>query len=110
MESHTVDINVFRKALEFISVHVQQDIQLKTIEVFLYIATHENCSIIEVQEALSLNTGSSSRNVSIWTRRRYDRKPGLDYVESVIDDHDQRFKKLILTPKGRDFFNMLKGV
>lgn len=105
-------MNMFEltKALDFISDNTDEELQLQTLRVFLFVATRGGCSQKDIEERLNLTSSSVSRNVSYWTERRFDRKIGLDFIERTEDNYDRRYKKLCLTQKGQEFFNKLKSI
>lgn len=103
-----MDINLFGKAISHISKEVDGELQLQTLRTFIFIAQRGNCTQKDVENELGVTNASASRNVSYWTDRRFDRRPGLGFVERVEDEYDRRFKILKLTTKGREFFEQLR--
>lgn len=97
----------FSRALDFIAKEIGGEVQVTTLKVFLYIAERGTCQQREVEEGLKLTNATTSRNVSFWTERRFDRAEGLRFVDRVSDDYDRRIRNLSLTPKGRDFYDKL---
>ena len=105
-----MDINLLTKAITHISKNIDSELQLQTLRAFLFIAQRGSCSQKDVENELGITNASASRNVSYWTDRRFDRKPGLGFVERVEDEYDRRYKTLTLTLKGRDFFEQLRSL
>lgn len=105
-----MDTNVLARSIEHISKNIDPELQLQTLRAFLFVAQRGSCTQKDVEMALGISNASASRNVSYWTDRRFDRKPGLGFVERVEDDHDRRFKALKLTPKGKAFYEQLRGL
>jgi DNA-binding MarR family transcriptional regulator len=105
-----MNLNMFNKALELLSSDVDADIQLQTVRVLLFVAIRGSCTQKDVEIELQTNNASTSRNVSYWTDRRFDKKPGMGFIIRVEDANDRRFKVLTLTKKGQAFIEKLKGV
>lgn len=105
-----MDINIFNRALEFIGDTADKELPLNILRTFLFIAQRGACTQKELERHLGLTNSTASRNVSYWTDRRFDRKPGLGFLMRVEDPHDRRFRTVTLTNKGREFYERLKGV
>lgn len=97
------------KHLELFS-KIDSEIQLQTILCLLYVARKGECMQRDVEIELGLTNGSASRNISYWTDRRFDRKPGIGFIERTENDYDRRFKLLRLTPEGKQFMKQLEGL
>lgn len=89
---------------------VDTELQLQTLRCFLFVAARGTCSQKDLELSLGLTNASASRNISYWTDRRFDRKPGKGFIERVEDDYDRRFKTLTLTKKGKDFLAKLREI
>lgn len=87
---------------------VDSELQLQTLRCFLFVASRGTCSQRDLEISLKLTNASASRNISYWTDRRFDRRPGKDFIERVEDEYDRRFKVLTLTKKGKEFLNKLR--
>lgn len=94
--------------LDKISNDVDPDIQLTTLRTFLFVASRGTCTQKDVEHYLQTNNASTSRNVSYWTDRRFDRTPGMDFIKREEDDYDRRMRNLTLTKKGQTFYNRIK--
>lgn len=103
-----MDMNEFRNSLELFS-EIDPEMQLPTMLTFLYVAGMGSCTQKEVEEALGLSNAASSRNVSYWTHRRFDRRPGVGFIKREEDENDRRYKMITLTPAGRVFYAKLTG-
>jgi DNA-binding MarR family transcriptional regulator len=103
-----VDLGLFSRAVELLREKVDTDLQLTTLAALLFVAERGTVSQKELEEALGVNNASASRNVSYWTHRRHDRKPGMGFIDRRVDDHDQRYRKLTLTKAGEEFARKLK--
>ncbi len=104
-----MSIHNFTAALELLSGEVAEDLQVNTLRTFMFIAGRGECSQKDVEAFLKTSNATTSRNVSYWTDRRFDRQPGAGFVERTIDDHDQRNRILKLTKRGVSFYAKLKG-
>jgi len=98
------------RALELISNRVGGDISLLNLQTFLFIAQRGKCTQKDVEVELKVSNAAVSRNVSIWTDRRYDRNPGVKFVEGVQNDYDRRIRELTLTSLGKEFYKELVEV
>jgi hypothetical protein len=94
--------------LAWVSEEVEPELQLSTLRAFIFVATREKCTQSDVEHHLQTTNGSASRNVSFWTDRRADRKPGKDFIMRQEDDYDRRYKVLTLTRKGKAFWEKMK--
>jgi DNA-binding MarR family transcriptional regulator len=88
---------------------VDPEIQLQTILAFLYVARREKCTQKDVELELGMTNAAASRNISYWTDRRFDRKPGVGFIDRKEDDQDRRFKQLQLTARGQSFYEKITG-
>lgn len=109
-DSEMTDANQLARTLAFISKTLEYDVPLPALQAFLYIATNTGCSQKDVELGLGLTNASASRNVSLWTDRRFDRKPGFGFVNRDFDPYDQRYRILTLTETGRQFYEQIKGL
>lgn len=89
---------------------VDSQIQIQTLKCLLYVAARGQCSQKDLEVTLGMTNASASRNISYWTERRFDRKPGKGFIERVEDEYDRRFKSLTLTKKGKAFMQRLKEI
>ena len=94
--------------LEWIAQEIEPDIQLGTLRAFLFVAERGACKQNEVEQHLKSTNASTSRNISYWTDRRFDRKPGKNFIKREEDDYDRRMRNLTLTKKGQAFYDQLK--
>ena len=94
--------------VEFLRNEIDQDLQLNTLQAFLFVGQRGSCTQKELEDALGGSNASASRNVAYWTDRRFDRKPGMDFIRREEDDYDRRFKRLTLTRKGAAFWKKLQ--
>lgn len=94
--------------LEWIGDEVTDEVQINTLRAFLFVASRGGCVQKDVEHYLKQTNATSSRSISFWTERRFDRKPGVGFIKREIDEHDQRYRNLRLTKKGQAFFEKLQ--
>lgn len=75
---------------------------------FLFVATKGDCTQNELEDELGYTNSGASRNVSWWTHRTFNKRPGKDFIRREIDPDDMRFRRLELTKKGREFYAALQ--
>lgn len=102
--------NTLANVCELITKEVDSELQLQTLRCLLFVAVRGTCSQKDLETSLGLTNASASRNISYWTDRRFDRKPGKGFIDRVDDDFDRRSKSLTLTKKGKDFINKLREI
>lgn len=95
--------------LDWVSEQTAVEIQMSTLRVFLFVATRGKCTQRDVEVYLGTTGASTSRNISYWTERRFDREPGLGFIRREEDDYDRRIRNLTLTKKGQAFYDQLKA-
>jgi DNA-binding MarR family transcriptional regulator len=88
---------------------IDPEMQIPAMLTFLYIAHKGKCGQKDLEVALGFSNAAASRNVSYWTHRRFDRKPGHDLVIREEDQFDRRHKALTLNSRGKALFFKLKG-
>lgn len=103
-----VDLNELRNALETFA-EIDNEMQLPTMLTFLFVASRGSCTQKEIEETLKFTNAGASRNVSYWTIRRFDKRPGIGFFNRQEDDNDRRYKLISLTPKGQAFYARLTG-
>ena len=94
--------------LEWISLETVEEIQLNTLRTFLFVASRGKVGQKEIEQSLGASGASASRNIAYWTKRRFDKKPGLDFLARVEDENDRRNNVIMLTKKGEAFYERLK--
>lgn len=103
-----MDVNELNRAFDKLR-ELDQEIQLQTAMCFLFVAQRGVCTQRDVERELGLTNAGASRNISYWTDRRFDRRPGMGFIARTEDEHDRRFKTLRLTSKGQSFYDYLRG-
>jgi len=96
------------KALELTAEKVSPEVQLNTLLTFLFVAAKGTCTQQEVMDYLNTSNAGASRNISYWTERRFDRQPGMGFIERVQDEHDRRYRHVTTTKRGKDFYAALQ--
>ena len=104
-----MDTNALTRALEKFA-EIDYEMQLPAMLAFLFVAHRGKVSQRILEDNLKMSNSAASRNVSYWTDRRFDRKPGVGFIQREEDDHDRRLKNLMLTPSGQKFFDELRGM
>ena len=87
----------------------EREFPLQLASCFFYIASHDGCLQEEVIQATQLSPSSVSRNVSwLGAYHRLEHRSGLRLVRRERDpDHYKRWR-LFLTPKGKQFVNLIE--
>lgn len=101
-----------QKFLEYIQEFrkYDSDIQSQTIAIFIYIAINEGKEGVPmtlIASSLKIAQSSVSRNISILSKLKWNRKIGLNFVENFEDPMNRRSKLVRLTNKGKIFFSKL---
>lgn len=104
-----MDLMTLERAIEQFS-EVDEEIGIQTLRAFLFVAARGSCAQKDVELGLGQTNASASRNISYWTDRRFDRKPGKGFIMRVEDPYDRRFRSLTLTQRGREFVEKLRKV
>lgn len=104
-----MDFARFTREIELFKT-LDAEMQLSTLLVFLYIAQRGVCTQKDVEISLGLNNATASRNVAYWTKEKRYQQPGMDFVLREEDPKDRRYKRLSLTPAGREFFQRIRAV
>lgn len=102
MDTHLLD-----KCLSLLG-EVDNELQIQTLRVFLFVAHRGSCTQKDVELALNYSNSSASRNVSYWTERRFDKREGKGFIVRLEDPTDRRYKVLTLTKKGKEFFERIR--
>ena len=102
------------KAVEFFRSY-DSEIPAQVISVFLYIATHNNCSKVQIQdEEYGLNmpsaSASASRNTDWLSHKHRLNKKGLNLIIKYKDPTDARKVILQLSNEGLSLVRSLKKI
>lgn len=87
----------------------EREFPMQLASCFFYIASHDGCRQEDLIQATQLSPSSVSRNVSwLGAHHRLEHRSGLRLVRRERDpDHYKRWR-LYLTPKGRQFVNLIE--
>lgn len=94
----------FENGLDYFLTHIGSDINPMAIKTFLYIARHDNCTQDSLGQHLGLSVAARSRQVAYWSDKRFDGRPGPDFVERLINREDGRYRALALNAAGKKFY------
>ncbi len=84
------------------------EMQLITLQVFLYVASRGICTQKDLEIGLGLTNGTASRNVSYWADMKRYRVEGMGLIKREEDPKDRRYKLLSLTPAGKEFYDRIR--
>ncbi|MFN7322999.1 MAG: MarR family transcriptional regulator [bacterium] len=79
---------------------LDREMPAQVVATFLYVASHNECHKVALEEDLNFPTSSGSRNTDWLSRFHRLRKPGLNLISKEVDPLDRRRTILKLTPKG----------
>lgn len=82
----------------------------QVIATFLYVASHDNCHKLAMEEDLNFTTASGSRNTDWLSKYHRLNKPGLDLITKEADPINRRRQLLKLTPNGKELVNQLQEI
>ena len=105
-----MSIHDVTRTLEMFMKEIGPEVQAVTMQAFLYVAEKGSCLQTDVEADLKISNSSSSRNVSFWTERRFDRQPGMGFIDRIPDDENRRLRRLTLTAKGKKFYAKIRQV
>jgi DNA-binding MarR family transcriptional regulator len=83
---------------------------VQTLACFLAIARREGRSIAEIAQEVGIAPSSASRNVSALAVWNWQKKPGLDIVETRVDPMELRKKQVFLNSKGRRLLAQIESI
>jgi len=111
--SKTTAANKLTAVVETLISEMDRDAPIAQLLAFLVIATSGSAGISqsEVQKTLKLSTAGMSRTVQALSALHYFKdRPGFGLVERIIDQQDNRFRTLKLTPKGEKLMQRVSEV
>ena len=94
--------NLLRVLHMFIKLDDSQDVPLKAMAVFWFVATYKNCNKQNIEKHFNMSKASASRLTDYLSRYHRLRKPGLGLISKESDPQDKRKTFLKLTRKGKD--------
>ena len=87
-----------------------KEIPAQVIATFLYVASHDDCSKVDLEKALAFSNASGSRNTDWLSAFHRLNKPGLGLIIKYRDPSNRRRQILKLSPKGRILVQQLKNI
>ena len=87
---------------------LDQEMPAQLLSCFLYIASHNPCHKVAIEEGLNLSVASGSRNIDRLCKVNRLKQPGLGLVQKEEDPSNRRRLIISLTPKGEKLINNLK--
>ena len=109
--THITSEEAFRAYLvmELLRSTGEKEFPMQLASTFFWIAAHDGCKQEEVARAISVAQSTVSRNVSwLGTEHRLKHRQGLRLVKRVQDPDNHRAWRLFLTPKGKQFVQLLE--
>ena len=100
------------KAMELFRSH-DPEMPAQVISVFLYIASHDDCSKVQLQdkyEGLNMPSASASRNTDWLSHKHRLGKKGLNLVIKYRDKTDLRKQVMKLSTQGRLLVSQLRDI
>lgn len=89
---------------------LDKEIPAQVIATFLYVASHDDCSKVDLEKALAFSSASGSRNTDWLSDFHRLNKAGLGLIVKYRDPTNRRKQILKLSPKGRILVNQLKTI
>ena len=104
-----IDMAKLAQAIEHFRT-LDKEIPAQVIATFLYVASHDDCSKVDLEKALSFSSASGSRNTDWLSAFHRLNKPGLGLIIKYRDPNNRRRQVLQLSPKGRKLVQELKEI
>ncbi|MBO8239807.1 winged helix-turn-helix transcriptional regulator [Prochlorococcus marinus XMU1412] len=104
-----IDMAKLAQAIEHFRT-LDKEIPAQVIATFLYVASHDDCSKVDLEKALAFSTASGSRNTDWLSAYHRLNKPGLGLIIKYRDPNNRRKQVLQLSPKGRKLVQELKQI
>ena len=89
---------------------IDPEMPIQQASAFMYIVTHEGCTMKAVAEHLGMSQAASSRNVAALSEWHRLKRPGAGLVTSEADPYEMRRKVITLTPKGKRVAETLSNI
>ena len=89
---------------------LDKEIPAQVIATFLYVASHDDCTKVDLEKALTFSTASGSRNTDWLSEFHRLNKAGLGLIIKYRDQTNRRRQLLRLSPKGRILVKHLKTI
>jgi len=110
----TTDLEMSKllKAMELFRSH-DPEMPAQVISVFLYIASHDDCTKVQLQdkyEGLNMPSASASRNTDWLSHKHRLGKSGLNWIIKYRDPTDLRKQIMKLSPQGVLLVKQLRDI
>ena len=87
----------------------EREFPMQLASIFFWIGSHNGCKQEDLQKAVGISASSVSRCVTwLGPRHRLEHRPGLKLVRRERDPDNYKAWRLYLTPKGKQFVNLLE--
>jgi DNA-binding MarR family transcriptional regulator len=111
-QTTNLEMEKLLKAMELFRSH-DPEIPAQVISVFLYIASHDDCSKVQLQDkevGLNMPSASASRNTDWLSHKHRLGKRGLNWVIKYRDPTDMRKQIMKLSPQGTLLVKQLRDI
>ena len=88
---------------------LDREVPGQVVGMFFYIASHNPCHKMAIEEDLDFTTASASRNLDWLTHTKNNGKPGMNLVEKYPEQGTRRLL-CRLTPKGKVFIDQVLSI
>ena len=92
---------------------IDSEIPAQVISVFLYIASHNDCSKVQLQDedvGIDMPSASASRNTDWLAHKHRLGKRGLNLIEKYRDPHDKRRQIMKLSNEGYELVEKIREI
>ena len=104
-----IDMAKLAQAIEHFRT-LDKEIPAQVIATFLYVASHDDCLIGDLETALTFSTASGSRNTDWLSHKHRLGKRGLNWVIKYRDPTDMRKQIMKLSPQGVLLVKQLRDI
>lgn len=88
---------------------LDREVPGQVVGMFLYIASHNPCHKMAIEEDLNFSTASASRNLQWLTGQKRTGKPGMNLVEKYTEEGSRRIL-CRLTTEGKVFIDQVLSI
>ena len=88
---------------------LDREVPGQVVAVYLYVASHNPCHKMAIQEDLEFTTASASRNLKWLTGTKRSGKPGMNLVETYTEEGSNRML-CRLTTEGKVFIDQILSI